>query len=183
MISRSLASIATLILFSGVALAGSAPKDLNGKSITVAWSESRALKFESEQGVRNAGTAYQMRIYISTAGRPFVRVTTVGMSGHSRREGGGNPSGLTEAAPGEATARERVEFEGHSIVVYRQFRSGARRVTIDVDATTCKASVVNGREGGKNIVGYSNGFGSYQVLSVQVGAVNCSIREGNVFGQ
>jgi hypothetical protein len=170
---------------SGVAYAGSAPKELYGKSITVSWSESRTSKSESDQQVRNIGTAAQMSIYISGAGRPFVRLISTGIGGRSRQELGGIgwvSSDLTETAPGDAAARERVEFEGRSIVMYRQFESGARRIAIDVDGTSCKAQVINGREGGKNIARRS-GYGGYEILSVQVGAVSCSIREGNVFGQ
>jgi hypothetical protein len=105
-----------------------------------------------------------------------------GRSYHELGHPGYHPS-LTEAAPGEAAAKDHVDFEGHSIVLYRQFRSGARRIAIDVDGTVCKATVVNGREGGKNIAQYSNGYGMAEVLSLKVGAVSCSVREGNVFGQ
>jgi hypothetical protein len=144
------------------------------------------VKSESDQQVRNSGVSAQMNMYISSAGRPFVRLINSGMSGHSRQQmggAGGFPSSLTESAPSEAAAKDRVDFAGRSILVYRQFRSGARRITIDVDGTSCKATIVNAREGGKNIARYSIGFGMAEVLSVQVGAVSCSIREGNVFEQ
>jgi hypothetical protein len=184
MIYKTFTVMCVLILLSASAHGGSAPKELYGKSITVAWSEARSQRFESEQLVRNTGAAVQMNIYISTAGRPFVRVISSGIAGHSHHEQlGGPPTGLTESAPGEAAAKERVDFAGRSIVVYRQFRSGARRIAIDVDGSTCKATVVNGREGGKSIKQYSNRFGGAEVLSIQVGAISCSIREGNVFGQ
>jgi hypothetical protein len=39
----------------------------------------------------------------------------------------------SEMSPDESEAKDRAEFEGHSIVVYREFQSGARRITIDVD--------------------------------------------------
>ena len=187
MIYKSFTVIAALTLLSAVAHAGSAPKELYGKSITVGWSESETAKFEAEQQERNVGMAAQMNIYISTAGRPFVRLMTSAQGGRSRQESGGTGSlrstGLTETAPGEAAEKERVEFEGHSIVVYRQFLSGAHRITIDVDSTTCKARIINGKEVGKNIVRYSSGHGRYEILSVQVGSVSCSVRESNVFGQ
>jgi hypothetical protein len=110
---------AGLTLLSAVAYAGSAPKELYGKSITVAWSEARTMKFESEQLVRNTGTAVQMNIYISTSGRPFVRVISHGFAGHGHHEQlGGWPSALTEAAPGETAAKDHVDFEGRSIVVW-----------------------------------------------------------------
>jgi hypothetical protein len=182
MISRSLASFAALTLLSAVAHAGSAPKELYGKSIAVAWTEAHTQRFESEQQVRTTGTSVQMSIYISTAGRPFVRVINTSVYDHNFHEQSGVSRGrVTETAPGEAAARDRVDFEGRSIVVYQQFRSGARRIAIDAEGTVCKATVVNGREGGKPIETYR--YGSAEVLSLQVGSVSCSIREGNVFGQ
>lgn len=80
----------TLTLLSAVAYAGSAPTELCGKSITVAWSETLIQRAESEQGIRNFGWSAQMNIYVSTAGRPFVRVIGCGMGGYNaRREGVG----------------------------------------------------------------------------------------------
>jgi hypothetical protein len=43
------------VLLCAVAYAGSAPKDLYGKSITVQWSESFNGKMETEQVARNFG--------------------------------------------------------------------------------------------------------------------------------
>jgi hypothetical protein len=183
MISRSVAVIGELTLLSTVAFAGLTPKELHGKSITVSWMETRTMRFESEQQVRNTGTYVQTNVYISTAGRPFVQVINNGLAGHNLHEQIGNlPTGREQTAPGEA-GRDRVDFEGQSILVYQQFRSGARRISIDLDGTTCKATLVNGREGGKNIVVRGpTGHGPAEVLSVQVEAIRCSIREGNVFG-
>jgi hypothetical protein len=183
MISKSFAIMGALTLLSATAhAASSAPKELYGKSITVAWTEARTQRFESEQQVRNTGTSVQVSIYISTAGRPFVRVINTSVYDHNIHEQSGvSRGGVTETVPGEAAARDRIDFEARSIVVYRQFRSGARRISIDLDGATCKATVVNGREGGKHIETY--GYGSAEVLTLQVGSVSCSIREGNVFGQ
>jgi hypothetical protein len=68
--------------------------------------------------------------------------------------------------------------------VYRQFQSGARRIAIDFDGSgsTRKATVINGREGGENIVHYTNGRGRAEVFSLQIGSVNCSIREAAYSG-
>lgn len=88
-----------LALVSGVAYAGSAPKELYGKSIAVTWTESITGKFGPDPVTRNVGRPYQMSIYISSAGRPFVRVIESGFGGsysYSRRQPGpeiGNRSG------------------------------------------------------------------------------------------
>jgi hypothetical protein len=76
-----------------------------------------------------------------------------------------------------------VDLRGRSIVVYRGFQSGARRIAIDWDGAGCKASVINGRQAGKNIAQQFGGKGQVDVSSIQIGSVSCSIREGDVFGQ
>jgi hypothetical protein len=177
-----------LTLLSAVAHAGSAPKELYGKSISVAWSEARTQRFQSDQVAINTGAANEMSVYISAAGRPFVRVNQTGIGGRNPHGSAGGLNGsMSEVAPtGSPSAeKDRVDFEGHSIVVYRELQSGVRRIVIDFDgtSTSCKATVIYGRERGKNILRYTNGRGSAEVFSTQVGTVNCSIREGNVFGQ
>ena len=105
-----------------------------------------------------------MSIYISTAGRSFVRLMEAGFGGYRYDGTSASCPSLSETAPGEAAA-EHVDFEGRSIVVYRQFRSGARRIAIDIDGTTCRAT------DGKNIQ-RSVGRGGAEVLSAQVGSVS-----------
>jgi hypothetical protein len=150
MISKSFTVIGVLTLLSAAAHAGPAPKELFGKSVTVTWTETRSQRFQSEQQVRNVGVAMQMNIYISTAGRPFVRLNSSGMAGRNYHEQFRGTTTRTEQAPGEATT-EHVDFDGRSIVVYQQFRSGTRRIDIDAKGTVCRATIVNGREGGKDI--------------------------------
>jgi hypothetical protein len=154
MISKSLAVMGVLTLLSAAAHAGSAPKELFGKSISVAWTETITQRVESDQRVTNVGASRQMSVYISTAGRPFVRLIEAGFGGYRYDGTSASRPSLTETAPGEA-AEDRVDFEGRSIVVYKQFRSGARRIAIDVDGTTCRAMIVHGREGGKIFRGRS----------------------------
>jgi hypothetical protein len=182
--SKSFAVMGVLTLLLAVAYAGSAPKELYGKSISVAWSQTSIQRLEADQRTRSIGRAVQVHIYISTAGRPFVRTVQGGApSGVPVGRSGG--SGETrEITPGDSASNDRVNFEGHSVVLYTQFQSGARRIAIDVDAagTNCKATVVHGRERGQNIV-RTTGVGRAEVISTEVAAVSCSIREGNVFGQ
>jgi hypothetical protein len=83
----------------------------------------------------------------------------------------------------ERSLYDHLNFEGRSIVLYGEFESGARRVAIDFDGVNacCKAAVINGRRPGNKLVPpMASGF---EAPSVQIGAVSCSIREGNVFAQ
>jgi hypothetical protein len=128
MISKSFTIIAVLTLLSAAAHAGSAPKELYGKSITVQWSEAHSERYQSEQVTREIGVARQMSIYISTAGRPFVRVLQTGIAGYSRQQNGGVAvarGSTSDVAPGESpsAAKDRVDFEGRSIDNYRVARA------------------------------------------------------------
>jgi hypothetical protein len=188
MISKSFAVMGVLTLLSGAAYAGSAPKELYGKSISVQWSESLTGTWQYEKRVvRNIGANCHMNIYISAAGRPFVRLiqTTAGAGTHQVRMGGSVEHNRSwEIAPG-ASSSDRVEFAGRSMAVYTVFESGARRIAIDVDANKmgCTASIINGKQVGNNIIRQGAVRGSFDASSVQIGSVTCSIREGNVFGQ
>jgi hypothetical protein len=118
-----------------VSTVASAPKELYGKSVTVQGSESLTGKLGGEQLTRNVGIAYQMNVYVSTAGRSFVRLVRSSIGGFTREGRSGlSVTGRTvsqETAPGQASARDYVNFEGRSIVVYREFESGARRIAFD----------------------------------------------------
>jgi hypothetical protein len=186
MISRSFTIIGALTLLSAVAYAGSAPKELYGKSITVQWSDSVTGQMPGNQTTQNWLTARSLNIYISSAGRSFVRRTASGDGSAGRRYGGvgaGSPSFVTFPGQSSSEARDRVDFQGRSIVVYTEFQSGARRIAVDLEGAGCRATVINGRQAGKNIVQQNRGRGEVQISSIQVGTVSCSVREGNVFGQ
>jgi hypothetical protein len=187
MISKSIAVIAALTPLSAAAHAESAPKELYGKSIIVTWTESVTGKLGGEEVTRNFVKSYQMSIYLSTAGRPFMRLIQGGAGvGNHHLQGIGGVAGQLENSPDASQHEIHVDFAGRSIVVYREFESGAHRIAIEFDGTNtnCKATVVNGRQAGKKgLVQVSSRGGRTEVSSIEVGTTNCSIREGNVFGQ
>jgi hypothetical protein len=151
----------------------------------VQWSESLTGKFSGEQVTQNIGYAYQMNVYVSTAGRPFVRLVQTGKGDRQVRSmvAGFLSTVSDEAAPGQASAKDHVNFEGRSLAVYREFQSGARRIAIDLDGTGCKATIINGRRPGDKLLRPQMGSGrAFEASSVQIGTVSCSVKEGNVFG-
>jgi hypothetical protein len=131
--------------------------------------------------------ANQMNVYVSTAGRPFVRLIQSGTGGFAREFRSNVAtygwSVSDDAAPGQPSAKDHVNFEGRSIAVYREFQSGARRIAIDLDGTGCKATVIDGRRPGDKLLPQTASGRTFKASSIQIGAVNCSIQEGNVFGQ
>jgi hypothetical protein len=158
--------LAISLLLAVEAKAGSAPQQLHGKTITLSWGESGSYK-------RNGSpfpVTYSVKrvVYVSQAGRAFIRGTTAGRNG-----------AMTKEAGPERTAG-RVEFNGSTVVVYQVNRGIARRavVTLDPSFSSCSAAVTVGKSGpGSTIEGYDGAI--YEVISLQSNGANCSIREGN----
>jgi hypothetical protein len=187
MFCKVAASLLALTLLSATVHAGSAPKELYGKSITVRWSETYSGTFKSDGISRSMGSAVQFEIYVSSAGRPFARETR-SMSGaysHQERMGGAHVRGVKESSPeSNSAAAHHINFSGHTIEVLQEFTSGAGRLAINVEpaGNACSASVIVGKQAGSQVIERKNARGPLVASSIEVGAVSCAIREGNVFG-
>src|SRR5262245_44076922 len=78
--------LAISLLSTAEAKAGAAPQQLQGKSITLSWSETGVFK---RDGSSVSKTYNVVRvIYISQAGRAFIRGTTAGRGGGMTKEAG-----------------------------------------------------------------------------------------------
>jgi hypothetical protein len=154
-----------------------APLQLFGRSIVVSWSETRMQRTVGEEQFHAQSGSLTERLYISTTGRPFERIT----HGHSPvlREqmgtGGQTPTGRARA----------LQFQGRSIVIIAGRINGARRVEINFDEhfESCAAQVVNGKEADASVytvAGIRNPGTLVQVQSVSTSAATCSITDGNV---
>jgi hypothetical protein len=173
-----------LTLLSAVAHAGSAPKELYGKSIVVSWFESR------QNGRHGALQNPTISSYVSTAGRTFTRVFVARGKGRWGFGHGGNlRTTSAEHGPGEGQAPgakvSGTEFAGHSLSMTSVFESGARRISVEFDDrfTSCQAKVVYGKEAGHSTIRQTSMFGgqTVEVGAIDVSGVTCSVKEGNVF--
>jgi hypothetical protein len=92
MISKSFLVIGMLAMLSAAAHAGSPPKELYGKSITVSWTEEREQRQPWEQRHTFVMRPGKFTIYVSGAGRAFTRFnyTIHGTSEPSDQVGTGN---------------------------------------------------------------------------------------------
>jgi hypothetical protein len=168
----SSAAFATIsfMSFGTNANAASVPAQFYNKSITVTWGESGVYKRISDGVNVSPSGQFQRIFYISSAGRIFSR-------GSGSRSG--QYAGSKEAGP-EKTA-QNVKFEGNSLVAVGVNLGVARRVSASLDAaSSCTASVTIGKSGvGTKMTGFDGAV--YEVISMQVGAISCSIRDGNAF--
>ena len=164
------AAFAAIALMSSAPDANAAPPQLYNKSITVTWGESGVYKRISDGVNVSPSGQFQRIYYISGAGRVFTRGTNKS----------GQYGGSREAGP-EKTA-DSVKFEGNSLVAVGVNLGVARRLSAMFDAgfSSCTASVTIGKSGaGTRITGFDGAV--YEVISMQPGAISCSIRDGNAF--
>ncbi len=161
--------------------AHAAPPQLYGKSVVVSWTEERQQRVNGEAAVQNVMRNGQFSVYVSSAGKPFSRMSYVFSGGR-----GGLKSGNKDAVGGESSARN-VSFQGNNISVLggKSMKGGARSIRISLDGGGCSAQVITGKEEGasairaKSIVTGS----SLEILSIKTGTASCRIQDGNVFGE
>jgi hypothetical protein len=154
-----------------------APPQLFGKSIVVSWSEARMQRTAGEQQFHSLNVVITESVYISTAGRPFVRQAYAHAGVKLDHVGAGGQS---------ASGARSLQFEGRSIEMTTGRINGARRVEINLDESfeSCTARVVNGKEAGASsytVHSLKDSVTPVEVQSVSTSAATCSIKDGNVF--
>ena len=162
-----LAVVGSAALF-GAALA--APPQLFNKTITISWTEAVQQKAPDGRLLNNQVTR-QRTVYVSSAGRIFVRSNNRSKRGEQNSERG----------PGDATVGS-LNFQGNLLVGYAVNQGNARQLSVKFDSSfsSCTATVVWGKSGPtQKWRGYDGVI--YEILSVSVTGSNCSIQEGNAF--
>jgi hypothetical protein len=154
------------------AMAAGAPAQLYNKSIDIFWGENTSNKRVSDGTVVNSANRLELIVYVSSAGRPFIRIASAN-NYHSRTR---------EFAP--EVAGGHVNFQGNTLVMGAASKTGvARQITVTFDAgfSGCTVSVMSGKTGASPTW---KGFDGqpYEVLAVNVGSATCSIKEGNAVG-
>ncbi len=160
------------VLFAGPAVAGGAPAGLLNKTVTMSWSTSGTGKRADGTSV-SFSNVNTRTVYISSAGRPFLRAQVRG--GRATREG--------ELAPGEGGGSRGVSFQGDKLIGTEAFASGARRYIASFDSSFsgCTLSVIDAKEGSAQIRRRGPDGAMYEITSVSTGSPTCSIQTGNIF--
>jgi hypothetical protein len=155
--------------------AASAPPQIQNKTVTASWIVD--YTFVAPSGRVFAQTVVSRRVvYVSTAGRIFVRQSYDTSRG----------SESAETGPGEKTpdggARD-VRFEGGKIVAMAAISGGmAGRMVISFNQnySSCSVDATIGRSGGGPPVMRRRGV-LLEVKSHSISGQSCSVREGNAF--
>lgn len=178
LVRHSLFTIALLGSTQAPALAAPAP-DLVGKSLALSWTEDRQQKVPTGE-LRNVAVSFNLSIYVSGAGRPFTRLTSVGGGGASSNDQVGAQGG--SLGGGVRT----VTVNGRTISLQANYGNYARALQIEVaqGGGSCSAQMTIGKRPGSAPTAFRTTSGiSVEIHSVSASSVTCSIQQGNVFGR
>ncbi len=163
-------------IVAGPALAGGAPAGLMNKTITMSWSTSGTGKRADGTTVSFSNINTRL-VYVSSAGRPFLRMQ---VSGRKAARSG-------ELAPGEGGGSRgaSVNFQGDKLVGTESFASGARQYTaaFDPSFSSCSLSVIDAKASGAPIQRRGPDGVMYEISSVSTGSPSCSVQSGNAFAR
>ena len=153
---------------------------LYGKSVALSWTTTRTVKESGE--VKSIVATATMKVYVSTQGHIFMEKGAV-----SQRSGRRHPhehGGRQEVADsGDNSEVREWRAEGRSLVGYKLFARGARRIVVDFDPsfTTCSVKIGFAKQAGTPSILQRGGM--REIESIQVQSTSCSIQAGNVFAQ
>ena len=165
------------VSFAGSVMPASAAPapDIVGKSVLVSWSENRDVRIDGAP--KSGSVSFQLSIYLSSAGRPFARVTSSSRAGTAT----GEQVGGSGASIGGGVRAVRVD--GHSISVQASYGNYARSTRIEVGSGggSCSVQISLGKEVGSAPKAFQYGGHAIEVLSASVASSSCAMQEGNVF--
>ena len=166
---KSIGVMTALSLASIAAPALGAPSQLRNKTITISYTATGVAKLP-QGGQRNFSTQVTHIIYVSDAGRLFMRFR----ASNQRGSMGG------DVAPGEG--RGSFSFQGNRLVGVVPFETGARQLTVTFNPgfSSCTARVIEGHSGGVIQRRAPDGK-MYEVTGGSTSSVSCSIQSGNAF--
>jgi len=162
-------------LAAGPAAAAGAPPAALNKTVTLSWSTSGSGRRADGTPVSFSNVNTRL-IYISSAGRPFLRAQVSGRKASRGRELG----------PGESGPRGgNVSIQGNRLIGTEAFASGARQyiATFDAGFTSCSLSVIDAKAGSARIKRKGPDGAMYELDNVSTGSPSCSIQAGNAFAQ
>lgn len=167
MLAMRVVVVSVLILVCAHSFAhAAAPKELYNKTVTVTWTESGTYTRVSDGKSANPTGRFKAIVYISSAGRLFVRASSTN----------GNFSSSAE----RGREHNNVQFEGDKLVMTAVSIGIARRLVTTFDASfgSYTTSVTIGKlSPNAKIVGFDREI--YKVISMQAGGASCAIANGN----
>jgi hypothetical protein len=170
-----------LLALYGHSAAMAAPSQLYGKTVSVSWTEDLMRRGVGEQTFTHRQHPRVAIIYISSSGRPFIRI-------RSFTRGGGGALDEQVGASGKTTigGGQTADFKDRSLTVTSVYQGGAQRLQVDFDGNyqSCTASVIVGKQAGAQT--YTRLNGSHEPVEIQSNSpssATCTIESGNAFAK
>ena len=172
-------AVATLLAaVPGVAFGAGAPSAAMNKTITISFTASGTGK--APDGTTHPfSTAVTRMVYVSSAGRLFMRHTATGSSkGRPTRGGDFDPN---DSRQGKGS----FSFQGDKLVGVIPYGGGARQITATFDAgfSSCTASVIEGNAGSGSFKRKGPDGVVREISNASTSGASCSIQSGNAFAQ
>jgi hypothetical protein len=173
---RSIGCAALLALVSTTAFGAAVPSALMNKTITVSFTASGTAK-EPDGRTHGFSTSVTRIVYVSTAGRLFMR--------HTAMNRAGTAGGDFDPAAQSAGKGGNFSFEGDKMVGVLPYNGGARQITVTFDGSfsSCSASVIEGNAGSGSFKRKGPGGLVREISNATTSGATCSIQSGNTFAQ
>jgi hypothetical protein len=174
---RIAAVTASLVVACSPAVAA-VPSAAMNKTITISFTAGGTAK-DPDGRTHPFSTSVTRTVYVSSAGRLFMRHTaTANTKGHESRGGDFDPSD-TRAGKGS------FSFQGDRLVGVIPYAGGARQITATFDGSfsSCTASVIEGNAGSGSFMRKGPDGVVREISNATTSGVSCSIQSGNAFAQ
>lgn len=150
-------------------MAGSVAPQLKNKTIVLTWGQSNVWRRISDNTTGTTAQTVERMIYVSSAGRPFVR---------QKRSAARTLSIKSDSGPESEIGR--FTFDGNSVVNFISNGSWASRIamTFDPSFSSCSVAITTGKNG-QNPRSTGMDGGIYEASALDVSSASCSIKDGN----
>ncbi len=187
MISRCLATGALLVTTAAFAFGADVPAAAMNKTITISFIATGTAT-DPDGTTHPFNTGVTRVIYISSAGRLFMRQSTKSVGGADQKNSSGRPSSSYAADfdPGDSrTGKGSFSFRGDKLVGVVPWGNGARQfvATFDNGFSSCRASVIEGNTGSGWFMRMGPGGVVRRITNATATSPTCSIQSGNAFAQ
>ncbi len=154
------------------------PAAAMNKTITISFTATGTAK-KPDGTTRPFNTSVIRTIYISSAGRLFMRHTASNAKLQATRGGDFDPAAQSAGKGGS------FSFQGNKLVGVMPYNGGARQIsaTFDANFATCTASVIEGNTGSGSFKRKAPNGKLYEISNASTTGMNCSIQSGNAFAQ
>jgi len=177
-LTRYLAAATLFATVASSACAAGVPAAAMNKTITISFTASGVGK-TPDGASKPFSTSVTRMIYVSTAGRLFMRHTaTANTKGRATRGGDFDPNDTR-------TGKGSFNFQGDKLVGVIPYAGGARQITATFDAgfSSCTASAIEGNAGSGSFKRKGPDGIVREISNATTSAPSCSIQSGNAFAQ